>query len=100
MSDEKVDNVQPEKPSVIMSQETPQENKQQEKPPEVIKQVDFSESAIKNAGDQGVFFNPSVGISTPDPFVSQDIAQPPSLPAQIIIPPAQSSGGKNSSGEE
>ncbi len=99
MSDENVDNVQPEKTSVITPQEAPQENKQQEKPPE-IKQVDFSESAIKNAGDQGVFFNPKIGVSTPDPFVSQDIVQTQPPPTQTITLPTQSTGGESSGGEE
>jgi len=107
MSDENADTVQPEKPSVT-PQVVPQESKQQEKPPEV-KQVDFSESLTKNAGDQGVFFNPTIGVNTPDPFVSQDIVQTqlplvqtitPPPPVQTITLPTQSSGGESSGGEE
>lgn len=104
MSDENVNNVQPEKPSIV----APQESKQQEKPPE-IKQINFSESAIKNAGDQGISLNPVGGHNT-NPFVSQDIVQsqppvqmivptPPSAEAIIQPPQAQSSGGGSDAGE-
>lgn len=108
MSDEKVDNAQPEKSSVITPQEAHQESKQQEKPPE-IKQVNLSESATKNAGDQGISLNPVGGHDT-NPFVSQDIVQsqpvvqietptPPSVETVIPPLPPQSSGGGGDAGE-
>ena len=109
MSDEKAENKPLEKPVGSKPQETSQASKPQEKPTEV-RPVELSESFANKAGDQGVFFNPAVGINTPDPFVSQDVtpSQPP--PAQTIaptLPPAQpatptppvSSGGDNASGE-
>jgi hypothetical protein len=81
MSDENADAVQPEKPSVT-PQVTPQESKQAE-----IKSFEFAESAIKNAGDQGISLNPVGGHDT-NPFVSQDIVQV--QPAVQIVPPTSS----------
>ncbi|MCI0549365.1 MAG: hypothetical protein L0287_00265 [Anaerolineae bacterium] len=109
MSDEKVENKPLAKPVEAKPQETSQTSKPQEKTTEV-RPVELSESFANKAGDQGVFFSPAVGISTPDPFVAQDVtpSQPP--PSQTIAPtppPAQPatptqpvpSGGGDSSGE-
>ena len=104
MSDEKTNNPQSEKPPVA----TPQELHQESKPPET-KQLNFSESAIKNAGDQGISLNP-VGSHATNPFVAQDIVQvqppaqtiaPKPLSAEAVTPQptAQSSGSTSDVGE-
>jgi len=96
-----------EKPVEVKPQETAQNNKPQEGPTE-IRPVELNESFAKKSGDQGVFFNPAVGINTPDPFASQDVTPP--QPAQTIAPtpppaetptpaPQASSGGGDDSGE-
>ncbi len=105
MSDEPTNNPQPEKTPANAPQEV--QSQQQDKQPET-KQVNFSESAVKNAGDQGVFFNPAVGVNTPDPFISQDVKPvspppgqtiSPTPPIQSIIPSVSTSGTENTSDE-
>ena len=109
MSDENAENKPLEKPIESKPQETSQTSKPQEKPTDV-RPVELRESFANKAGDQGVFFNPVIGINTPDPFVSQDVSpsQPPlaqtvaptPTPAQPITPtPPVSSEADNSSGE-
>lgn len=88
-------------------QETPQDSKPQEKPTEV-KPVELKESFANKSGDQGVFFNPTVGINTPDPFAPQDVTPSqsptsqivPPPPVQPLNPPAQSSGSDSSDSGE
>ncbi|MBI3151563.1 MAG: hypothetical protein HYZ21_05490 [Chloroflexi bacterium] len=106
MSDENTQNMQTSDKQSPVPQEKSQNNSQVSPPPET-KQTNLSEAVIKNAGDQGVFFNPAVGVNTPDPFVSQDATQTQPPPAQTVTPPAQSitpsaqtGGGDNSGGEE
>jgi len=104
MSDEKTNNPQPEKQPVA----TPQDAHQESTSPET-KQINFSESAIKNAGDQGISLKP-VGSHDTNPFLSQDIAQtqpagptvaPKPLSAEAVTPPpaAQSGGSTSDVGE-
>ena len=104
MSDEKINNPQPEKTPVVTTQEVHQENK-----PSETKQVNLAEAAIKNAGDQGISLNP-VGSHATNPFVAQDVvpAQPPAQTvvtqppvAKAVNPPptAQSGGSKSDAGE-
>ena len=105
MSDEQTNNSQPEKPSTNTPREAQQESKPQEKPSET-KQLNFSESAVKNAGDQGISLNP-VGSHNTNPFMAQDIVQ--TQPAAQITPPptatvtpppaAQSRGDTHEAGE-
>ena len=85
MSDEKAENKPPEKTMDSKPQETSQASQPQEKPTEV-KPVELTETFANKAGDQGVFFNPVVGINTPDPFVSQDVTPSQPLPTQTIAP--------------
>jgi len=105
MSDEQTNNPQPEKTPTNVPQDV--QSQPQGKQPET-KQINLSESSVKTAGDQGVFFNPAVGVHTPDPFVSQDVKPAPSSPAQTIVstspaqpvtPPVSTSGTESTSGE-
>ncbi len=112
MSEEEADNKPVEKPTKVISQEVSQDNQQQESPP-ISKQIEIREFAGKaEAGDQGVFFSPTIDINTPDPFVSQDIVQSQPTPVQTItplpsaeqtiptLPSAQSGGGDSSDSGE
>ena len=96
MSEEQSNSVQPEKSSVTTQNQESSQNNGSE-----VKQLNFSESAIKNAGGQGVSLKP-VGSHTTNPFTSQDVtqAQPPTQvqpSSQIVTPPPSDASGNSSS---
>lgn len=91
MSDEKLVNQPPEKPTVV---NPPQEASQHNNPTKQTnesKKVELNESFAgkTEAGDQGISLKP-IGSHNSDPFVSQDIIQAQPLPTPITPTPVQS----------